>query len=400
MSLPPPLPEDSPVPPQLPGTHPADSREKAPSKRTPPKGRKFPCRQCGAKVDFDPAARGLKCPYCGFTEVIPDATDEEKAKILEHDLETFLQNNELKAHALIGGHSSQVKCTGCGAVVILEDRVATDHCPYCSTHLENRPEKVEHLIDPESVLPFQIARREAVEKFNRWLESLWFAPSALKKMAILDRFASIYTPYWTYDSMTYTRYTGERGDDYTTTEHYTDSSGKSQTRTVTHTRWSFASGNIEHFFDDVLIPAAETLPKHLVAKLSPWPLPDLQPYKDDFLSGHLAERYSVNLTEGLDRAKKVMHDAITGMINSDIGGDHQRIHSRHTDHIGVTFKHTLLPVWVANYKFHEKTYHLLVNGSTGKVAGDRPWSWLKILRLVLLILIVLAGLAYAYSKMK
>ena len=42
---PPPLPKKTPPP--LP----------EPEPKAPPAGRKFPCRQCGARLDFDPAAR-------------------------------------------------------------------------------------------------------------------------------------------------------------------------------------------------------------------------------------------------------------------------------------------------------------------------------------------------------
>ena len=39
-------------------------------------GRKFPCPGCGAKLDFNPAQRALKCPYCGYAETIDPASEE------------------------------------------------------------------------------------------------------------------------------------------------------------------------------------------------------------------------------------------------------------------------------------------------------------------------------------
>jgi len=47
----------------------------------------------------------------------------------------------------------------------------------------------------------------------------------------------------------------------------------------------------------------------------------------------------------------------------------------------------LLPIWVTSYRFNEKVFQVLVNGQTGEVAGDRPWSVWKIVRLVALILL-------------
>jgi len=54
----------------------------------------------------------------------------------------------------------------------------------------------------------------------------------------------------------------------------------------------------------------------------------------------------------------------------------------------VTFKHILLPVWLAAYKYRGKTYRFVVNGRTGAVKGERPWSWVKITIAVLLGAIV------------
>ena len=67
------------------------------------------------------------------------------------------------------------------------------------------------MIAPESVLPFQVDLRAARNAFTTWLGSLWFAPSELKKVANLGQLAGVYLPYWTYDTMTYTFYEGQRG---------------------------------------------------------------------------------------------------------------------------------------------------------------------------------------------
>jgi hypothetical protein len=50
--------------------------------------------------------------------------------------------------------------------------------------------------------------------------------------------------------------------------------------------------------------------------------------------------------------------------------------------MGITFKHLLLPMWIASYRYHEEVYRFLVNARTGEVQGERPWSWAKITLLV------------------
>ena len=206
--------------------------------KAPPAGRKFPCPACGAKLDFDPSSRELKCPYCGHTEVIQPAS----TTVEEHDFEAYLKHHAGVDVTAIAGHSQQVRCPGCGAVVLLEDKVATDRCPYCSTHLENQPEKAEVMIPPESLLPFAVDQRQARAAFLLWIAGRWFAPSELKQLADLGQLSGVYVPFWTYDAMTYTHYTGQRGDDYQETERYTetdaDGNTVSKTRSVTRTRWT------------------------------------------------------------------------------------------------------------------------------------------------------------------
>jgi len=284
--------------------------------------------------------------------------------------------------------------------VVVEERVATDKCPYCGTHFENQPEAVKDLIPPESLLPFTVSDRDARDRFNTWIAGLWFAPTELRQLANLGQFGSVYAPFWTYDAMTYTSYAGQRGDDYWEEESYTDAEGKRQTRRVCKTRWYPVSGEVRHFFDDVLVRASHTLPGQLMDRLPPWHLKELEPFRAEFLSGHVTERYAVSLKEGFRVAKGVMEDEITGLIRRDIGGDHQRIEWRRTNYLGVTFKHTLLPIWVANYRYRDRLFHVLVNGRTGRVAGERPWSWWKIARLIVLIILAILLAAVLVNKAK
>jgi DNA-directed RNA polymerase subunit RPC12/RpoP len=385
-------------PPPLPvPTEPHETREPALSK-APPKGKLFPCANCGAKVEFDPRTRTLKCPYCSHETTISEpGTSEKEQAIVEHDFEAYLRKLEDGSIGDISGHSSQVKCTGCGAVVLLEDKVVTESCPFCSTHLENKPESVEGMIPPESMIPFELDVRAARQSFDKWIEGLWFAPTALRKLADLGQLTGIYIPYWTYDAMTYTHYNGLRGDDYQETETYTEKDAQgndvTRTRTVTRTRWTPVSGEVQHFFDDVLVCGSKSLADHLVDKLEPWKLSDLEPFKSEFLAGLKTERYALGLSDGLVVAKRKMEPTIVSLIHQDIGGNHQQITMKRTRYLGITFKHCLLPVWVANYRYQEKLFHILVNGRTGKISGERPWSFWKILRLIAIILAAVAMIA-------
>ncbi len=374
-----------------PASEQATGTTEVPGTSAPPKGKKFPCPKCGARLDFDPAARSLKCPYCGHAETIASSPEQ----VRERDWDAYW-SQQAGEETVLTGHSTQVRCQACAAIVLLEDKVATDRCPYCGTHLENDPESAKGMIAPDGVLPFSVSRRQAVEAFNQWIGSRWFAPNTLQNFANLGQLAGVYIPYWTFDSMTYSYFTGQRGDNHTRTVTYTetDSNGQTQTRTRTevYTVWTPVSGEVQHFFDDVLVCASQSLPKEFVCSLEPWDLDRLEGFKPDFLSGFQTERYAVGLKDGFEEARGIMDGHIRELCRRQIGGDHQRVEHVQTQHVGVTFKHVLLPVWLAAYRYQDRPYRILINARTGEVVGSRPYSAIKIVLFVLAILMVLLSI--------
>ena len=171
-----------------------------------------------------------------------------------------------------------------------------------------------------------------------------------------------------------------------------------RTRTVTRVRWTRVEGTVSRFFDDVLVGAAHTLPRQITDRLAPWDLRDLKPYKDEYLSGFASEIYQIELDEGFDRAREIMNQVIRTDVARDIGGDAQRIHHLDTRHGNTTFKHLLLPVWSAEFSYKDRTYVFVVNGRTGKVAGERPYSGWKLLLAGLLAAALIGGALLWYSQ--
>ncbi|MCC5999708.1 MAG: primosomal protein N' (replication factor Y) - superfamily II helicase, partial [Pararhodobacter sp.] len=72
-------------------------------------------------------------------------------------------------------------------------------------------------------------------------------------------------------------------------------------------------------------------------------------------------------------------------------------HSVSTDRNDEKVKHLLLPIWMAAYRYHDKSYRFIVNAQTGKVQGERPWSAWKIAGAVLAALVV-AGLILYFGE--
>ena len=359
-----------------------------------PDKRQFPCRQCGAKLDFAPGSASLRCPYCGFETAIPQSEEQ----IEELDFQAYLAKASAAEEIQ---EQRRVKCDQCGAETTMSPEVQATQCPFCGANLVLTSHS-SRLLKPKAILPFQITQNQATGDFRRWIRGLWFAPGELKKYAQSEgKLVGVYVPYWTYDSDTTSFYRGARGDDYWETESYTATeNGRTVTRTrqVRRTRWHSANGTVWNRFDDVLVMASRSLPHRYADRLEPWDLPNLVPYADEFLSGFRAESYQVDLDQGFELARKVMDDGIRASIRRDIGGDHQRVDSVKTSYDKITFKHILLPVWLSAYRYRNKVFRILINARTGEVQGERPFSAWKIAGAVLAAL-VLAAIIIALSSL-
>lgn len=356
--------------------------------------RQFPCKQCGASLVFAPGTRHLKCQYCGTDNEIAAEAGETEAEERDFLLELERLDRDSE-HA----ETLTVRCDGCGAESTLEANRTAGACVFCGRPLVAQAHS-RRVIKPSYLLPFGVTAATATASFRTWIAGLWFAPGDLKTYADRGGLKGVYLPAWTYDCETSTRYTGQRGDDYWTTESYTTVvNGRSVTRTrqVRRTRWSSASGRVENSFDDVLVMASHSLPETCSEKLTPWDLKQAVPYKDEYLAGFVAESYQVGLAQGFEGAKGAMAGAINARICRDIGGDHQRVTWTSTKYSEITFKHLLLPVWLSSYRYKERTFRFVVNARTGEVWGERPYSAWKITGLVLAILAALGVIAMAMS---
>jgi hypothetical protein len=207
----------------------------------------------------------------------------------------------------------------------------------------------------------------------------------------------MYVPYWTYDAETKSVYSGQRGTVYYETRPVTVTvNGRPQTQVqqVARVRWQPARGRVARDFDDVLVLGSKSLPKHFTDALAPWDLSALSAYEPKFLAGFRAEGYTVPVEEGYGEARSVMNAVIERDVRADIGGDQQRIGKIETEVGRLTFKHVLLPVWLAAYRYRGKSFRFVVNGRTGAVQGERPYSSVKIAIVVALALVVAGIIAY------
>lgn len=397
---------------------------------TPPSEFRYPCDNCGASLTFSPGEQSLKCPYCGHVQSIgPGAAraparsrregpDGDRVLLEEPSTGRALQWDaghkvpqlseipldkglRLDSNSDLAQEVRQVSCPNCGAKFELSGTSQSATCPFCATPVVTDT-GASRQIKPQGVLPFVVTEDQARTALEDWMGRLWFAPSGLVAYSRRGRkMAGVYSPFWTFDSETATEYAGARGDWYYQTVYVTETvNGQTRRvpRQVRKTRWTSVRGRVGRAFNDVLVLASSALPRRMTDSLTPWDLSHMRAFDPQFLAGFEAEGYTIPLASGHDIARQEMQGVIAMDIRRDIGGDEQRISDARTAYSAETFKHVLLPIWSAAYRYNGKSYRFVVNGQSGRVQGERPYSIWKIALAVVAALALMAALMFAAEK--
>lgn len=351
------------------------------------KGRIFPCDRCGADLEFSIGQQSLQCPYCGSVKQIEPPAD---APIVERDFLQMLERLQKLREAQAADDESAtnqhaIHCDSCGAEVVFQGTLTSTVCPYCACPLQR--DKIHDSVSRipvDGVLPFLVPQQRAAENLRAWVRSLWWAPNAFLKQGANGKFNGVYLPFFTYDALTFTRYEGQRGDAYFVTVG--EGNNQRQERRV---RWTYAGGDFQRFFDDVVVIAATQQQVGLVQSLEPWPFEHLMSFTPEVLAGFFSRTYDIALEDGFREARRRIENSLSEDIRQRIGGDEQVVSSQSTNYSAITYKHLLLPVWLLAYRFHDRTYQVMINAATGRVSGQRPYSWVKITSAIVFVAIVI-----------
>lgn len=345
----------------------------------------YPCVNCGSELSFDIESQSLLCRSCGSSRNIGD---QDKA-VTENDLIMALERQESKLPKVT---VIKVSCGSCSAYLEFDPSVKGANCGYCGASLEIKGGLTSERIPPDAVLPFQVDKRQADRNLDAWVKKRWFAPSDFKQTGTNGKLEGTNLPFFTFDSLTYSQYSGSRGEDYTVEVGQGDNR-----RTETRTKWTPVSGHVIEDFDDVLVFATNPISEHLIERLQPWPLDQAKPFHKDYVTGKVFLSYASGLRECFGEAKLKMREAIAHSVKRDIGGDRQSIDRLETQHEALTYKHVVLPVWLMAYRYKNKAYHVAVNAVTGEVSGSRPYSTLKIVG-AFLAFAAISGFAYYLGR--
>ncbi|MCL4264883.1 MAG: hypothetical protein KJ069_16800 [Anaerolineae bacterium] len=315
----------------------------------------FTCPRCAGHMNYTPDGRALVCEFCMYRQEVggdgkPEAASGRPQTDSRFGQGTFEQEFTA-AMATAKGHVQPIQmraflCHSCAVEFVLAPQTISLTCPYCDAVYVTATTESREIIPPHALIPFARSLDDAKTALRRW-----FQQHTIERPR-LSHIIGIYLPVWTFDVGGEVKWSGlvKRGDD-----------------------WVAVNGNHLPFYDDLLVSATRKTPETLTKGFAEFDLAGLVAYDARYLADWPAERYQLPLADAsLIARKKALKDIRQNAYRFTQGEIIRDLRLNSSGLIIESYKHILLPLWVAHYQVEGTVYDVVVNGQNGRVHGDRP----------------------------
>ncbi|WP_248404901.1 zinc ribbon domain-containing protein [Butyrivibrio fibrisolvens] len=311
------------------------------------------CKNCGARIVYNPGTGRLQCEYCDSSFDISEYNIKDDYKEEAPIHESKIYGGDINSDNM---ECMIYRCSACGAEISVNGVEASTFCVYCGS-----PNvifsRVARLKKPQKILPFYLTKQHAEHLIRNKINSGFFIPNEIKNFHT-EMIRGIYIPY------------------YVTNVAYRDSAvvesevGSGKTR---HKTYSLRSGYC--IFDHMTTDASTRLSDSLSVKLEPYNLTVLRDFNINYLTGFYSDISDVAPKEAcrtaIDRSEHLFTDALLGSVR---GSDKKIINHNPEYLVKDEPMKVMLPAWFLTFRYNDKPYTILVNGQTGKVIGGIPWD--------------------------
>ncbi|NUQ66067.1 MAG: hypothetical protein HUU20_26700 [Pirellulales bacterium] len=269
------------------------------------------------------------------------------------------------------------ECSGCGASMSYDAGAAALRCPFCgSVDMLARPDI--KTLAPRRVVSFQVGRQEAEDAMRQWLGRGFWRPGDLARQAALVEMTPVYVPYWVFHAHTHTFWTadtdrtppGARGD------------------------WYPLAGEHHGHYAGLLIGASGALTPHETAAICPFDLTTPAAPDEVDLDNVTVEQFSMPRKYARPLARQGLEQSESqAVVAAYVPGRARNVHVNVRIE-ALESEPVLLPVWIVAYRYRDRLFRFLLNGQSGRAAGQAPTSWSKVVLVAGMIVvgIVLIGL--------
>jgi len=330
------------------------------------------CKSCGSKINFVPKQKGCQCESCGT--VFPARYNYNFNK------KPFSENIVLKVDNF-ANNTKSLKCSSCGATMLLNKLQTQSNCPYCgnTSITESRKNKLMYI---DSIIPFTFSKEDALKNFKSTLLKKFYAKKSVFKGVNINSINGLYVNAFVFDMVVNSSYSGV----FSYTKTTTDKDGNSKTEIV-HKN---ISGTYKNNFYNITVEANSHIDQMDLNSIMPFNFGSAVEFREDFMNGYLLE-YENKM---FDDCVKIAENIIKKRIENDLLREHNcdRIVSLDlkTQYLDRKYNYCLLPIYTISNTYKNKKYTSLINGQTGKI-GQLPISGWKVLLTVLFVCGLIVG---------
>ena len=145
-------------------------------------------------------------------------------------------------------------------------------------------------------------------------------------------------------------------------------------------------------FRNIPADASKKFDDKLMDSIEPFNTDEATAFSPAYLAGYLAEKYDVSFAECMPRADERIKNTSVNLLKSQVK-DYKSVNVQTSNYQKMQSggKYALFPVWLLNTTWNGKKFTFAMNGQTGKMVGDLPFSMGKFFMYLILFFIVLGG---------
>jgi DNA-directed RNA polymerase subunit RPC12/RpoP len=329
----------------------------------------YKCPCCSGAISFDSEAQKLVCPYCQTefeVSAVKEFNDAENDKGEKEELNWDEYTSESGNGDWREGEELNVyTCSACAGEIVADATTAATFCPYCGSPVIIAG-KLSGAFRPDYVIPFKVNREEAQRAFEKFMKKRPLLPKDFRFKHTVEKIEGIYVPFWLYncDTDSYIRYRATRVRRWSDSNYiYTKTSHYLLTR----------AGTLG--FERVPADGSSKMDDRYMEAIEPYNYSEMIDFTMPYLSGFAAEKYDVSPSEASEHANQRIKTSTASKFASTTGGyTTVNTQSSNIKLINGKTSYALLPVWMLNTKYNDKTYTFAMNGQTGKFVGELPVS--------------------------
>ena len=336
--------------------------------------KEYKCPCCGGAIEFNAAGQNMYCPFCG--------TEFDIATLQSFEAELQQEAGGDNMHwATTGGTGwyqgeqeslRRYTCNSCGGEVVADGTTAATECPFCGNPVMV-PGQLSGALRPNFLVPFRVDKEGAKAALRNHYKGKLLLPKVFKDENHINEIKGIYVPFWLYDTDTQAsvRYKA------TTVRTWSDSDyNYTETCYFAVRRGGFVG------FEKVPVDGSTKMEDDLMESIEPFNIQDSVPFHTAYLSGFLADKYDVDSATSIARAnERIRASVIRACREAVIGYDSLEEVGNRVDLKHGRAKNVMMPVWMLNTRYKDKTYTFCMNGQTGRIVGNLPVDKTKALLL-------------------